>query len=225
MKRRKGHTVKTDWLLARREAKAMGMGYIEIPADIYLQAPHETAPRRRYLRMGQSIHSTIVWALQTLGVAQEHYFRAQALDLVEAVNDARVRSGLDPVALDFASLARKDRLRWASSEMAPAIQARGKVGRRKRFVDVHENDGTPYALKDPTPNGLRPGRKKKNVDGSGPVPVSEDDQSGEVVERFPSQATGIIQTQEVEAGSQDACEGGGGRAPCVNQGGSPVHCG
>ena len=166
MKRSKGHTVKTDWLLAQREAKAMGMGYIEKPADIYLQAPHETAPRRRYLRMGQSIHSTIVWALQSLGIPQEHYFRAQALDLVDAVNEARVRSGKDPVALDFASLARKDRLRWATNEMGAAIQARGKVGRKKRFVDVHENDGTPYALKDPTPNGLRPGRKKKAPDAT-----------------------------------------------------------
>jgi hypothetical protein len=164
--RDKGRRVKTDWLLAQREARAMGMGYIEKPADIYLQAPHEAAPRRRYLRMGQSIHSTIVWALQALQIPQEHYFRAQCLDLVEAVNDARVRAGQDPVALDFAALARKDRLVWATQEMGEAIAARGKVG-RKKLLTVHENDGTPIQLKDPSPNGLKPGRKKdahKSVD-------------------------------------------------------------
>lgn len=178
----KGAQAKTDWLKAQREAKAMGMGYIEMPSDIYLHAPSEVAPRRRYLRMGQSIHSTIVWALQALKIPQEHYFRAQALDLVEAVNDARVRSGLEPVALDFASLARKDRLRWATQEMGEAIAIRGKTG-RKKLIAVHENTGTPIHLADPTPNGRKPGRRRKDAE----TPI-EGDQQGDAPKPLKAEA-------------------------------------
>lgn len=146
--KKKGSRSADEWRNERSSALAMGMGYLERRNNgSYIMCPGEAAPKRRYLRMGYSIHTIIVWALSELGVSQEKYFRALALDLVDAVNSSRERAGLPKADLDFASIVRKDNLRWATDEMRKSIGERGREPRRKK-IRVHENDGVPLALKD-----------------------------------------------------------------------------
>lgn len=148
MKKQRGRGMREEWLFEQRKARAMGLDYIEKRNNaVYLCCPGEAAPKRRYLRMGYSIHTMIVWALSELEISQETYFRALALDLVGMVNEARIRSGLEPVDIDFASIVRKDNIAWATPEMSQAISERGRVTRKKKIA-VHENDGVPLALKE-----------------------------------------------------------------------------
>lgn len=148
MQKKQGRGMREEWLFENRKARAMGLDYIEKRNNsVYLCCPGEAAPKRRYLRMGYSIHTMIVWALSELGISQEAYFRALALDLVGMVNEARVRSGLEPADIDFASIVRQDNVAWATPEMSKSISERGRIPRKKKIV-VHENDGVPLALKE-----------------------------------------------------------------------------
>lgn len=160
----------------RREARAFGMDYIEKPYDVYIQGPGEAAPKRAYFRMGRSIHRGIVAELSILGISQQDYFRWCFLDLYRQIQDQRKLQGLPPMNIDPTAWINPDRVLWAKQRISDQIAENERNGvysnqRRRKAVYVHENTGTPFELMDEyKPNGMKPGRKKKDVkesDGSG----------------------------------------------------------
>lgn len=166
--RSKGGKQREHALERRREAKAFGMDYLEDPYHVYIHAPGEATPKRAYFNTGRSIHRGIVEMLALLGIDQPSYFRKCFVDLYRQLQDQLKLQGLPPMPIDPTAWVNPDRILWAKQRISDQIAENERNGvysnqRRRKAVYVHENTGTPFELIDEyKPNGLKPGRKKKD---------------------------------------------------------------
>ena len=142
--------VKKKWADDYYAAKSMGLEFIEERTHVYPIGPGEATPKRRYILMDPTVHNAKLMLWRYLGMSQQDASREELIYWIGRMNKQREDAGLPPVDIDFVSMIKVDKLKWAS------------VAMKAKLVACHENDGVPFAFKSPyLVTGERPGPKKR----------------------------------------------------------------